>query len=241
MPQSAATGQGKARRRRQGSASGHASYTEQRGRVTRTANAASELLREDLMFSLQYPGGLVRGRAERSNAHLTAFCGNGSIIPEKSSKGGEPWHAKTPYCDSIVLYSPAAIICVGRPEELSSLHSNGAGDGDRCGLRDGQRRDDLTTGGVRRPRTDQIDRALARLKQGTYGLCEVAREDPSWPAERLALHDAVHRMPARAGTLPGLGRPSGRSWEKVYDAANGMDEPRDMNLAVSKSTCRSSQ
>ena len=78
----------------------------------------------------------------------------------------------------------------------------------------------------------QIDRALARLKQGTYGQCEVCHA--KIPVGRLGtlpfctLCIACQREMEK---YPDWGRQSGGDWEKVYDAASSIEEPRDLNLA----------
>ena len=80
----------------------------------------------------------------------------------------------------------------------------------------------------------QIERALGRLKQGTYGLCESCQKKiPRRPAQRPALHHAVHRVPARDGKVPRLAttRRSAGNWEKVYDAAAPIEDQREVDLS----------
>jgi DnaK suppressor protein len=78
----------------------------------------------------------------------------------------------------------------------------------------------------------QIDRALARLKQGTYGQCEVCHE--KIPVGRLATLpfstlciDCQREMEK----FPDWGRQSGGDWAKVYDSASSFEEPRDVSIA----------
>ncbi len=78
----------------------------------------------------------------------------------------------------------------------------------------------------------QIDRALARLKQGIYGHCEVCQD--KIPVGRLAtlpfctLCIACQREMEK---YPDWGRQNGGDWAKVYDSASSLEEPRDVNLA----------
>jgi DnaK suppressor protein len=78
----------------------------------------------------------------------------------------------------------------------------------------------------------QIDRALARLKQGTYGLCEVCAS--RIPVARLNVLpyttlciECQREMEKYPDWSPGH---HGASWEKVYDRASSMEEPREVNL-----------
>ena len=78
----------------------------------------------------------------------------------------------------------------------------------------------------------QIEKALVRLKQGNYGLCEVCQS--RIPVGRLnmlpfsTLCVACQReMEDHPG---GSGRASGGDWGKVYATAASLDEPR-VNLA----------
>jgi DnaK suppressor protein len=79
----------------------------------------------------------------------------------------------------------------------------------------------------------QIDRALLRLKQGTYGLCEAC--SCKIPIGRLnalpystlciACQREMEKYPDWAD------RRSAGSWEKVYDAATPLEEQREVDLS----------
>jgi DnaK suppressor protein len=79
----------------------------------------------------------------------------------------------------------------------------------------------------------QIDRALLRLKQGTYGLCEVC--NGKIPIGRLnalpystlciACQRELEKYPDWAD------RRSAGSWEKVYDAVTPLEDQREVDLS----------
>ena len=79
----------------------------------------------------------------------------------------------------------------------------------------------------------QIERALQRLKQGTYGLCEAC--GCKIPVGRLnalpyttlciACQREMEKYPDWAAAR------SASSWEKVYDAASTLEEQREVDLS----------
>jgi len=77
----------------------------------------------------------------------------------------------------------------------------------------------------------QIEKALSRLKQGNYGLCESCQA--RIPVGRLNMLPFCTLCVACQREMedhPGGGRANGGDWGKVYDTASSMDEPR-VNLA----------
>jgi DnaK suppressor protein len=79
----------------------------------------------------------------------------------------------------------------------------------------------------------QIERALARLKQGTYGLCEGCQK--KIPVARLnALPFSTTCVECQRemevyGTWRGRG--AGGNWEKVSEAERTFDEPKDLDIS----------
>ncbi len=74
----------------------------------------------------------------------------------------------------------------------------------------------------------QIDRALLRLKQGTYGQCEVCQTRiPVARLNALPYSTTCIKCQREMETYPGwqLGR-GGADWEKVYDAESSYEERR---------------
>jgi DnaK suppressor protein len=78
----------------------------------------------------------------------------------------------------------------------------------------------------------QIDRALARLKQGTYGLCEVCHgKIPVGRLTTLPFCTLCIECQREMEKYPDWGRQSGGDWEKVYDSASSLEDQREVNLA----------
>ncbi len=80
---------------------------------------------------------------------------------------------------------------------------------------------------------NQIERALARMKQGSYGVCEVCQEKiPVARLNALPYSTTCINCQREMETSPGgEGGPGGKDWEKVYDADAPLEEERDVNLA----------
>src|SRR5919201_1870964 len=79
----------------------------------------------------------------------------------------------------------------------------------------------------------QIERALVRMKQGTYGVCEVCQG--KIPVARLnalpystTCIECQREMESYPGWENGRG---GKDWEKVYEAGTHPDEEREVNLS----------
>jgi len=78
----------------------------------------------------------------------------------------------------------------------------------------------------------QIDRALARLKQGIYGVCEGCHDKipvgrlNALPYTTLCIEcqREMEQYPDRDGRYNG-------SWEKVYDATPPLEDQRDVDLS----------
>jgi DnaK suppressor protein len=79
----------------------------------------------------------------------------------------------------------------------------------------------------------QIDRALQRLKQGTYGLCEICQTKiPVARLNALPYSTTCIKCQREMEHYPGWanGR-GGADWEKVYDAESSFEEQREVNLS----------
>ena len=78
----------------------------------------------------------------------------------------------------------------------------------------------------------QIDRALARLKQGTYGLCECCQgKIPIGRLNALPYTTLCIECQREMEKYPDWdGGYAAGSWEKVYDSARALEEPREVNL-----------
>lgn len=80
---------------------------------------------------------------------------------------------------------------------------------------------------------NQIERALTRLKQGRYGICELCQA--RIPLARLnALPystTCISCQRAMEGSPGQEGRRGGGDWERIYDAVPALEEQRDISLA----------
>jgi DnaK suppressor protein len=79
----------------------------------------------------------------------------------------------------------------------------------------------------------QIERALARLKQGTYGLCEACQHKiPIGRLNALPYTTLCIECQREMEKFPNWGDQHGvGNWEKVYDAATPLEDQREVNLA----------
>src|SRR5262245_42849943 len=79
----------------------------------------------------------------------------------------------------------------------------------------------------------QIERALGRLKQGTYGLCEgCAGKIPVGRLNALPYSTLCIECQREMEEYPDWGRGGhSHSWEKVYDAPSSTADPRGVRLS----------
>jgi len=79
----------------------------------------------------------------------------------------------------------------------------------------------------------QIDRALQRLKQGTYGACESCTQKiPVSRLNALPYTTLCIDCQRELEQYPDWGRGAGSAnWEKVYDAAPPLEEQRELRLS----------
>ena len=78
----------------------------------------------------------------------------------------------------------------------------------------------------------QIDRALTRLKQGTYGLCEICQTRiPVGRLNALPYTTLCIGCQRDLESHPGWEDSRQRSWENVFDAATPLEDQREVNLA----------
>ena len=78
----------------------------------------------------------------------------------------------------------------------------------------------------------QIERALFRLKQGTYGLCEVCQSRiPVGRLNALPYTTVCIECQREMEKYPAWDDRRHTNWEKVYDAAMPLEDQREVNLA----------
>jgi DnaK suppressor protein len=78
----------------------------------------------------------------------------------------------------------------------------------------------------------QIERALFRLKQGTYGLCEVCQNKiPVGRLNALPYTTVCIECQREMEKYPDWDNRGHANWEKVYDTAAPLEDQREVNLA----------
>ena len=79
----------------------------------------------------------------------------------------------------------------------------------------------------------QIERALARIKQGIYGLCEHCQgKIPVARLNALPYSTTCIECQREMENYPGWeGGRGGRDWEKVYDNGAAMEDEREIKLS----------
>jgi DnaK suppressor protein len=79
----------------------------------------------------------------------------------------------------------------------------------------------------------QIERALVRLKQGTYGLCEGCQSKiPVGRLNALPYTTVCIECQREMEKYPAWDdRRHGSNWENVYDAATPLEDQREVNLS----------
>src|SRR5207237_6407782 len=79
----------------------------------------------------------------------------------------------------------------------------------------------------------QIERALARIKQGTYGVCEVCQTKiPVARLNALPYSTTCIECQREMEQYPGMGgRHGGTDWEKVSDAEAPTEDQREVDLS----------
>jgi DnaK suppressor protein len=78
----------------------------------------------------------------------------------------------------------------------------------------------------------QIERALARLKQGTYGLCETCgHKIPVGRLNALPYTTLCIACQREMEKYPNWNDRNHGNWEKVYDAPASLEDQREVNLS----------
>src|SRR6516162_9515841 len=79
----------------------------------------------------------------------------------------------------------------------------------------------------------QVERALARLKLGTYGICEGCQKKiPVARLNALPFSTTCIECQREMETYPGWeGGKGGKDWTKVYEGGAPMEEEREVNIS----------
>lgn len=113
-------------------------------------------------------------------------------------------------------------------EELSSLHSNGAGDSADVAFETGSDEMASQLAEFDARELTQIERALARLKQGTYGLCESCQKKiPVGRLNALPYTTLCIECQREMERFPDWeNRRAGGNWEHVFDPSSLYEEKK---------------
>jgi DnaK suppressor protein len=78
----------------------------------------------------------------------------------------------------------------------------------------------------------QIERAIARMKQGSYGVCEgCGKKIPVTRLNALPYSTFCIECQREMERNPSWGDHRGGNWEKVYDAQTPLEDQREVNIA----------
>jgi DnaK suppressor protein len=118
--------------------------------------------------------------------------------------------------------------------ELADLRNNGSENGDSADVAFDAGSEEISTqlAELEARELTQIDKALARITQGSYGLCEFCQAKiPVARLNALPYSTTCVDCQREMETFPGEGRGAGKDWEKVFEARQGIGEEREVNLA----------
>jgi DnaK suppressor protein len=114
--------------------------------------------------------------------------------------------------------------------ELADLRKSSAQSGDSADVAFDTGSDEITTqlAELEARELSQIERALARIKQGTYGVCEVCQgKIPVARLNALPYSTTCIDCQREMESYPGWEHRRGQGdWEKVYDVEAPMEEPK---------------
>ena len=119
--------------------------------------------------------------------------------------------------------------------ELADLRKASAQSGDSADVAFDTGSDEITTqlAELEARELSQIERALARIKQGSYGVCELCQSKiPVARLNALPYSTTCIECQREMERYPDWDRHGGSaSWEKVYDAATPLEEQREVDLS----------
>ena len=118
-------------------------------------------------------------------------------------------------------------------ENLRRFRSDQAGDSADAAFSSGSEEISSQLAGLEARELSQIERALARLKQGTYGVCDTCQgKIPVARLNALPYTTTCIDCQRQLDGFPGLeGRRGGGDWENVYGAEPALEEQREIDLS----------
>ncbi len=119
--------------------------------------------------------------------------------------------------------------------ELADLRNNGSENGDSADVAFDAGSEEISTqlAELEARELTQIEKAIARINQGTYGLCEFCHgKIPVARLNALPYSTTCVECQREMETFPGWeGSGAGKDWEKVFDARGAIGEEREVSLS----------
>jgi DnaK suppressor protein len=119
--------------------------------------------------------------------------------------------------------------------ELADLRNNGSENGDSADVAFDAGSEEISTqlAELEARELTQIEKAIARIKQGTYGLCEICQTKiPVARLNALPYSTTCVNCQREMELYPGWeGSGAGKDWEKVFEARGATGEEREVNLS----------
>lgn len=119
--------------------------------------------------------------------------------------------------------------------ELADLRNFKADSGDSADVAFDTGNDEIATqlAELEARELSQIERALARMKQGIYGLCEICQEKiPVTRLDALPYSTTCIECQREMETYPGWdGTRGGRDWEKIYEVRAPLEEEKEIRIS----------
>jgi DnaK suppressor protein len=119
--------------------------------------------------------------------------------------------------------------------ELADLRHSQAETGDSADVAFDSGSDEIATQLVELEARElsQIERALARIKQGSYGVCEACQKKiPVARLNALPYSTTCIECQREMENYPGWeGGKSGKDWTKVYESGAPVEEEREVNIS----------
>jgi len=126
--------------------------------------------------------------------------------------------------------------------ELADLRNNGSENGDSADVAFDAGSEEISTqlAELEARELTQIEKAISRIKQGTYGLCEMCQTKiPIARLNALPYSTTCVECQREMELYPGWeGRGSGKDWEKVFEGRSATGEERKSIWPISKWTFR---
>lgn len=124
-------------------------------------------------------------------------------------------------------------VLAGELEDLRKSRGNQSGDSADVAFDAGSEEIASQLAEIEARELAQIDRALRRLKQGTYGECEICQvKIPVARLNALPYSTTCIKCQREMETYPGgHGGRHGADWEKVYDTETSFEDRREVDLS----------